>query len=1193
MQNFLNYRGIFCWLVIIFSFHQMVWAQIILSDIQDPLGGKRRRPDIGAPDLGLNETATKKRSGIEGERQVSAGAPGGLPQGEVPLKPVKWADIKILMLVGALGDQDYRKREDAKIALLKLGRAAVDSLIQGLTHKNSAIRRQSAELLGRIGDSNAVEPLIQLAQSDKEVSVRRATVTALMAIGDVRALPALVNALGDSDSSVRSDARNAVKNFKEAAIPELINGLKSSNVQVRIDSVFLLADLKATAAVELLIQLVQSDKEISVRRAGVTTLGTIGDVRALPVLVSALGDGDPLVRSDARNAVKNFKEATIPELINGLKNNNVQVRLDSISLLVEMKATAAVEPLMQLVQLDKEGEVRGAAVKALGAIGDVRALPVLVAALGDSDYNTSRFYAPGAVKSFKEQAVPELIKGLKHEKKEVRSGAAIVLGEMKATAAVEPLMQLVQQDKEISVRRAGVTALGTIGDVRALPVLVSALGDGDPLVRSDARNAVKNFKEAAIPELINGLKNSNVQVRLGSISLLTDLKATAAVEPLMELVQQDKETSVRRVAVTALVAIGDARALPSLVAALGDSDSSVRNTARNAMKSFKELAIPELLKGLKHEKKEVRSGAAGVLGEMKAVAGVEALMEVVQTDKEGEVRGAAVRALGSIGDVRALPVLVEALGDSDYNTSRFYAPDAVKSFKEAAIPELLKGLKHEKKEVRSGAAVVLGTMKAVGAVEALMEVVQTDKEGEVRGAAVRALGTIGDVRALPVLVEALGDSDYNTSRFYAPDAVKSFKETAVPELAKAVFDNQRPTLIRSRAIEILGEIKVVSAIETLITIINKGKNENVSIRVQAIRALGKTGDPKVVPILIPLIKSDEEEIGIVAISALADIKDPIAIPVIVEFLRDPSPEIRSAAAEALGVFKDRQAVAPLMEVLNDVSERVAARAAVALGAIGDPTAIEPLLKMAIANQPRGTSKLKWWSAMTALRQIPGAYQSATIKKTVETVTSAPVGGIVPPAEFTVFSAGYLDGWSVGFSKNDKRVFVSAGAERDAIDVNSNTILQTPRLETYIYRGYRIIVINEKTGEVERVGHFDLWIDDTKRAAKLMADFINEIPDGRIVLVGVIDEGHDNLTQEAIQALKSLGSILIDRIGFRDSFALIGRKGAAPGSAIEFLTPSTWGTVTVSTNVMVAKYYDAQGNLIYTDVSPAPGVDLKP
>jgi adenine/guanine phosphoribosyltransferase-like PRPP-binding protein len=65
--------------------------------------------------------------------------------------------------------------------------------------------------------------------------------------------------------------------------------------------------------------------------------------------------------------------SAVPELINALKSENGNVRRLAASALGKIRATAAVEPLLNLLEKENKPQVRQYAVKALGAIRDKRA----------------------------------------------------------------------------------------------------------------------------------------------------------------------------------------------------------------------------------------------------------------------------------------------------------------------------------------------------------------------------------------------------------------------------------------------------------------------------------------------------------------------------------------------------------------------------------------------------------------------------------------------------------------------------------------------------------------------------------------------------------------------------------------------------------------------------------------------------
>jgi hypothetical protein len=98
------------------------------------------------------------------------------------------------------------------------------------------------------------------------------------------------------------------------------------------------------------------------------------------------------------------------------------------------------------------------------------------------------------------------------------------------------------------------------------------------------------------------------------------------------------------------------------------------------------------------------------------------------------------------------------------------------------------------------------------------------------------------------------------------------------------------------------------------------------------------------------------------------------------------------------------------------------------------------------------------------------------------------------------------------------------------------------------RGYNLVVLDPMSGAVEGTGHFDTFAGD--EASTSLAQFMADIPEGRIVAVAVEDEASLHLTAEAVLALRAIGAEEDLRDMFRWGHAIIGVKGAAPGQALE-------------------------------------------
>ena len=105
--------------------------------------------------------------------------------------------------------------------------------------------------------------------------------------------------------------------------------------------------------------------------------------------------------------------------------------------------------------------------------------------------------------------------------------------------------------------------LGELGDIRAVPVLISALNNDE----------LYNF---------DGLEYYGYNSRVCSAKALGQLKDKRATIPLIETLRDDMN-EVRQTSAWALGEIGDSQAVDPLIEALADSDKEVRDAAREAL----------------------------------------------------------------------------------------------------------------------------------------------------------------------------------------------------------------------------------------------------------------------------------------------------------------------------------------------------------------------------------------------------------------------------------------------------------------------------------------------------------------------------------------------------------------------------------------------------------------------------------
>jgi HEAT repeats/PBS lyase HEAT-like repeat len=195
-------------------------------------------------------------------------------------------------LIAALRHPDTGVQWRAAAALGSLGPDAIHRLIGGLSTRHRAVKLGIIEALGEIRDAQAVEPLIRELR-DPSVEIRWEAALALGEIGDARATGPLLPGLRDRDRYVRYGTA--------LALPKL--GWTPANPE---DEGFRLLGLQDWAGLTALgppavpaLCLALRDRERTVRRKAVETLGGIGSRTAIPAILRGLRDPDDGVRWEA------------------------------------------------------------------------------------------------------------------------------------------------------------------------------------------------------------------------------------------------------------------------------------------------------------------------------------------------------------------------------------------------------------------------------------------------------------------------------------------------------------------------------------------------------------------------------------------------------------------------------------------------------------------------------------------------------------------------------------------------------------------------------------------------------------------------------------------------------------------------------------------------------------------------------
>lgn len=335
----------------------------------------------------------------------------------------------------------------------------------------------------------------------------------------------------------------------------------------------------------------------------------------------------------------------------------------------------------------------------------------------------------------------------------------------------------------------------------------------DATRRERAAQDLIRLSADAVPALMDALQSQD----LGLVAIYQQILARIpSASPDLQKAFRSAHPLIRG-RVAEIFAINcDANAIPVLLEALRGEYFTVRARAAIALGNIGDPSvIPDLFPLLKDREDEVRIAACVAIGKFRDPATFDELANVMLDDPIIEVRQAAVKALGDTRNPAAIPFLMEALRDSFWWFER-----------EQNVRDLLTAIEN------------MGEPVVAPLIEAL-----ADREGTVRRYAAMVLGKLRDIRAIEELGMALYDLHHDVSQA-AAEALAQFGGEAVGVLSEALSHPEAG--VRERAIRGLGLIRDERVVPMLIEMLQDP--DRVALK-QSIHSLGELGDQRAIPAL--------------------------------------------------------------------------------------------------------------------------------------------------------------------------------------------------------------------------------------------------------------------------------------------------------------------------------------------------------
>jgi len=328
-------------------------------------------------------------------------------------------------------------------------------------------------------------------------------------------------------------------------------------------------------------------------------------------------------------------------------------------------------------------------------------------------------------------------------------------------------------------------ALGALGDTSAIPALVQCLRDEDLDVSIDAAEALGRIgNPSAIPPLLDSLTHDpNGEVKTAVVKALGQIGGTDVITPLLEIAKSCPEEmdwddtedwdawwDMQLLAVEALGRLRVTEAIPVLASILGDEEGqAIESEVLTALALIGGEGNNVLIQRLTSGSPRERRRAATALGLSKSPE-VHKAVAYAMTDREVEVRVAALRALGKLGASHYIDIMLRYLKDPDplvrsaaieITADLSVTPDHVDRVREKLVPLLTDASPAVRAATLTALRCAIPRVSTPQDWNTLDKIRQclSDQDNTVVSAACTLLAHLGDHTVLTVLLEILSDQE--------------------------------------------------------------------------------------------------------------------------------------------------------------------------------------------------------------------------------------------------------------------------------------------------------------------------------------------------------------------------------------------------------------------------------------------------
>jgi twitching motility protein PilT len=378
-----------------------------------------------------------------------------------------------------------------------------------------------------------------------------------------------------------------------------------------------------------------------VRSLAVSLLPKVNDQAEHQKLCLLLKTPAPEVRSAAIEALKKVAgKSTVQIISKMISEKDFAGRSESMDLIMPMTGHHSAVVLKSVLEVGNQPEK----LKALKYLGDVRfmgkapsaALRAIVPGLADKDDKV----VGQAVASF-----------------------SALAGEDAYFEYIEPFLET----DNLNLVKIAVLGLSRFCSPRVILALERKFRSGPSAIRSEVLSVLEKIgNDEVLPPLVEALGHKEVAVRNRAGEILAKLSQAGKLDVARVIIWllHSRKVEVRRMAVEIAQKVKDpsGELWPKLLQFLRDEDWWVRERVMDALVEMagKQLT-PHMIGLLQDSYDVVRRFAVDVLTKLGDIQALGALVNTAREDKDWWTREKAIEAMGTLGDERAVPYIIDLM----------------------------------------------------------------------------------------------------------------------------------------------------------------------------------------------------------------------------------------------------------------------------------------------------------------------------------------------------------------------------------------------------------------------------------------------------------------------------------------------------------------------------------------------------